>query len=355
MIKEKLILPIRDHVLALRDRIPALPGMRFAGECIRKYQWVGILLLIAALGLLAFETGKGPVRWREDIEHWKAIHLQEGDVDFAIFGSSRTQRAVDAQSVHDAMVESGKVEAGKTPVVYDFARSQRGLGHVYVMASELFRNRRVKRIAVEFNSTHNRYYHDLFYLKASVGDLAFNYHSEPHKGKVVRIRDAWKMYVERVSKRAEQMLRDESFPDLKDASKIPAVTTDCTGGPRETEPSVLIHFEEEWKNSFFDDGNDWDLDEENEIRNDFYVKKLIELARENDCEISFFFVAGRYSVKLSGNMLEKLERRYGVPFYQPSDETLREWFDENAFSDPSHMNAEVGAPLFSEWLVKTVL
>ena len=50
MIKEKVILPIRDHVLALRDRIPELPGLRFAGECIRKYQWVGIFLLIAALG-----------------------------------------------------------------------------------------------------------------------------------------------------------------------------------------------------------------------------------------------------------------------------------------------------------------
>ena len=307
------------------------------------------LILILGLGVLFTENSR--VRWFEDQCQWNTIHLQEGTIDLAIFGSSRSARAVHAIEIE----KSAAKFISPNLVVYDFSRTQRGLGHSYIMIKELLSNRRVSKLMVEFNSTHNRIYHDLMYLKSGVLDLAVEYQSEQHKPALTRAAFVLSSFIRRVAKRWEQLLLGKI--ELKPWGKVDVVkakSTDCVGPRNSIEPSVLLSAEKKQGDSWFSEGRTWNLEGPGEQRNDFYVKQIIKLATKYNTDLTFFHVVGRYTSLMSTEQLASFENRYQTKIIQPSEAELRIWFAQDAYNDPSHMTLK-GSQLFANWVTKEAL
>jgi hypothetical protein len=265
-------------------------------------------------------------------------------------GSSRTMRAAHA----DLISQAAQRASGRPWVVYDLSRAQLGMGHYHIMLEELLRTRNVKHLLVEFNSTdasRKRIYHDLFYLKASIGDLWEEISSEPHRSLFLRMADAWASFVKRVAKRWENYLRGTRLPPLTLEKIRKAENADCAGPRDHVEPSILIRTEEAAGDAWFEDGRIWDLDTDEQRRASVYVDKLIELAKERNVELTFFHAVGRYKDLLSPEMLVRFEERFGVRIIQPDTDTLRRWFvDDHSYNDPSHMTL-TGSKYFADWIV----
>jgi hypothetical protein len=292
-------------------------------------------------------TEAGPIRWAEDYCQWKAIHGQSGDVDLVVIGSSRAQQAANAALISEAAQEA----SGRPWIVYDLARAMRGMGHHHILVKDLLQARDVKRLLVEFNSTDAHVYHDLFYLKAGIGDLWEEISAESQRSLFMRVADAWGRFVKRVAKRWENYLQATRLPPLTLAKVRKAKNTDCVGQRDGVEPSVLLAAEARHGDAWFEHGREWNLDADEERRNSAYVDKLVKLAREHDVELTFFHAVGRYSTIMSQEMLARFEKRYGTRIIQPDTETLRRWFaNDDSYNDTSHMTL-TGSKYFTDWIV----
>ncbi len=293
-----------------------------------------------------YYTEQPTIRWNEDLCQYKTIHYQKGDVDLAIFGSSATMRSIHAPYITDEVHKS----YGKNAVVYDFSRAQRGMGHYYIIAKELLESRRVKRILVEYNNSHNNGRHALFYLKAGVSDLLTEIETNKHKNLIERSALFLNLYFARITKRWEMYFLDKIKPSKLPKKIKKAKTIDCNGHREGVEPFNLLQAEMRHSVNWLNKRRSWNLLEDREIRNTEYVKKLIQLAKEHNTEIVFFHAIKRYTSIMSDEMLEKFEEYFNAPIVQPDTVTIKKWFDDDrSYNDTSHMTA-VGSRYFAEWL-----
>jgi len=311
---------------------------------------LAVLIVFVAVLMFAFSYSQlGYVRWAEDSCHYSLIHSNDTTViDLAVFGSSRTMRAVHAPLL--ATEINLKVE--KPWTVYDLSRQQRGMGHNYVMIKELLENREVKTILIEYNISRQKKYHDLFYLKASLADLWFDYLSEQKIGRVKRLGLLARRLAERTSKRWEQALLTMKLKVEPEESKAkPGVSVDCNGYRNSIEPSVLEAAEEKNSEKYFTERFNWDFDSEREYRTSYYVNAIVVLAREYGVEPIFFHSVGRYTSVLDKKLLANFESRFGARILQPEDGDLKRWFAAKSYADTSHMSP-VGAAYFAKWLAQ---
>jgi hypothetical protein len=94
----------------------------------------------------------------------------------------------------------------------------------------------------------------------------------------------------------------------------------------------------------------WSLDDINEDRTNYYLRKTIALCRENNVTPVFFHAPGYLEAPLSEDTKREFLEKFGVPLLTPPTDVLARLYDSENFSDVSHMNRRGGRKIYSTWL-----
>lgn len=279
-----------------------------------------------------------------------------GPIDFAILGTSRSIRAIDEAVVAAAV----KDESGAAPLVENLAHPWQADGQNYRLLQDLFSRRPVRRaVLYEISRTQERrpfYYH---YLPAFPGavtfrDLLDDFASKPREPRLSRARDLLELLLRRVDLKLTQGLRDRGR-EAWGWTQVEGLRRGIRPPPeRESRPQRLMRREEEIEAAY--GGWDrapatrWPLDEINEDRSDFYLRKTVSLCREHQVPLVFFHAPGYLDPPLSEETRREFRERFGRPLLTPPREVLARLGVAGAFVDPNHMSPQGGRPIYSAWL-----
>lgn len=311
----------------------------------------GLIALLAIFVLwFVLVTDKPHVRYSGYICQYRAIYDYTGDVDIAVFGTSRMQEAANASFMAQSISKKSGVEK---PVIYDLSRSGWGHGHVTQFAKDILTERKVKFVLIEFKneetaSTHPRFGETVTWSRL-LTDMRY-------KINVGNIGDRWGKYNLNLGQARERIVKrffefTEAGPKYfnKPFARKSQTTADCS--PRlGTFPDPVGYAA--WKKKYADwetqPAQNWDIKTPYQKRANDYTRDIISQAREAGTTPIFIYVPRSHEPALSEALINDFESEFGEQLLQFDPASLKDSY-ARGFVNRSHMGP-AGQRIFADWL-----
>mgnify|MGYP003861049203 CR=1 FL=1 len=300
--------------------------------------------ILGLLGSYFYWSDLSEVRYRKYYNGMHGmIYGQQGVVDVALMGASRTQCMVGAREWGDALFG----ESAAQYVVYNLATSQRGKGFHYTVIRDLIEARKVARIIIDVNDTDKRaayYVHPWYYLVARHRDIVRSVLFDTGRPWHTRVREGARIFLKKHASIVEDFLLGSIYVAPSAARSAARTTDHLPANP--IRPINIARAMEGRQWSDLEAGFEWDLDAPLERRNTNFLEAIVKLAKQHRVKIDFLYVPKLMEPVLSSRMVAKLEARYGVRVLQPRNDQLRSLYPA-AFADSGHGSA-MGRQIFAE-------
>jgi len=277
------------------------------------------------------------------------IFTQQGKINLATIGSSRSMRAFQAENLREN-IESA---FGYTPVIFDLSRAYRDPGHMYVFAKDLFAQHEVDFLLVEYKETGPQTVHQFFDRTSTFSQIFESYNSQPSLGWLSGIQNIVSFLVDRSTQRFTKLIMGRMSRSCAIAKKeIKAKTTDPS--PPWFINSVLLKKQKErydanWKEK---ESHSIAIEDVAEERNNYYINKLVSLARDHNSEIFFYYIPPLYGKPLSQDFVDKFVFKFDAKLIQLSEKQLDRIYPEG-YTDSTHMGWG-GARMYMKELAKVL-
>jgi hypothetical protein len=322
----------------------------------RHRRWVVALPLLVLLyiGCRAFLATDNPQRRYATLpDAARVLFRSREPIDFVVVGTSRAMFAIDEA----AIAAAATVEAGAAPVVADLSHTERADGQIYRMLQDLFSRRSVRQaVLYEISRREDRvrYYHYYpnYCVTGTFRDLLEDFASKPREPRLSRVRDLLELIVWRLDKSLTLLLRGRNKnswgrPPVKrllgemDTARV----VDTPEGKEKKRLAIEAAYGS-WDKA---PASRWSLDDINEDRANYYLRKTIALCRERNVTPIFFHVPGYLEAPLSEDTKREFQEWFGFPLLAPPVDVLARLYDSKNFRDVSHLIPEAGA-VYSAWL-----
>jgi hypothetical protein len=308
------------------------------------------LIAFASLAIVwaCIELDSPSIRYLEYRHQCEMIYSapSQNSVDLAVAGSSRSMRAMNAELLSDLVFQ----EHGSKPEIIDISRSYRDLGHIYVFLSDLLQNADVDMLLVEYKESGQKRRHPNFHLTAGSKQIRQSFNSRPFDGYLLRVHEQVTAFSDRIVNRS-----------IKFISKNSVLSANCAkvGKPVKTrDPSKPWYAASELLKKLYSRNNedfilqpfyDFDLDDESESRNNFYAKKIVDLAKERGVKLRFYYIPPLYGRPLSDSFKDKFEAKFDSILLQlPLEQLIK--INPMGYTDATHMS-HIGSEAYMRYLV----
>ena len=296
--------------------------------------WRGAAVLLFGALVLSFVlwTDQPGVRYAEYPHQCRMIYAQDGVIDLAVIGSSRSMRAFQADLLADAVDE---VE-GFRPVIHDLSRAYRDPGHMLRFIEDATARKPIRMLLVEFKETGKQWRHPHFERNATLGDIAEAYGSRPSVDPVLRLQDVVRDLFDRLAFRATGWITGDHKKDCSDRAAVQAVTTDPSL-PWVIDAALIkkaeAKEEQAWSRKPL---YSIDLEAVEEERNLHYMARFANLAREHHIDLFYYYLPPLFGRPLSPDFVNAFEQRFQAPLLQ-LDEAALAPLNPLGFTDGTHM------------------
>lgn len=293
----------------------------------------GLLLLIVGTAVALVLWLQAPrTRYRSYPGHYAMIFAQQGDVDLAVLGSSRTQTLFDAFLLSDNLREY----FAREPVIYDLSKPWRGTGFQYVLTRDLLERRTVRHLLLEFKRNVDNV-HEHFHQLARLGDLAESTLVAQRKPLWLRVQLLLRLVTQKLSFYATVALAGPEAPQL------PSTTARATTADFSPSDPVSPQRLEQWRRRYaggWETRPDaaWSVTGDQEARTRHYINRIVALARAHGTQVTLFHLPKLYHPPLDAGFVGEVEREFGVPLLRLPRERLREVFPAG-YGDHAHANS----------------
>lgn len=313
--------------------MPAIKNLAFLLH--RQWRWCALVsVLVGVAGFIVF-TDTPRFRYEDYYYQCRMIYgvdSAKGDVDLAVMGSSRSMRAMQA----DTLARKVEERYGRSPTIYDLSRSYRDMGHMLTFVTDLLNEAKVNMLLVEYKETGNQWRHPYFERTATFAQIAESFSSRPSVPALGRIQEQVRLVLDRLTYRATQFLEGDIARDCAPSKRSKAVTTDPST-PWYVSSELLVSQREKH-------GQTWrseaamvvDIEAKEEERNTFYIRRMIDLARKHDTEIFFYYISTLYSPPLDPAFVARFEETFGAPLLYLLPDDLDRIYP-TGFTDATHM------------------
>lgn len=313
------------------------------------------IFLLAIICIILLRSDAPNYRYSTLPCQYNMIFQRSGPVDIVVVGSSRSLRGVSPM-----ILENAVPEMYASSVVINLARSWRGPGQIYRMLSDVFENHQVRH-AVLFEVTHNENrqyygYYKNYSVNSYLADIIQDFNSKPREPWLSRFRDSIDLFFERTDKSITQFLMGTyNLPPTN--GDMPVSRTDgCSKKDNELNKARLRKHEMFIDSRFGDwdnvPGRQWSLDALNEDRQAYYLHKTIELCREYNVSLIFYYVPRYLEKPITDELGKTFLEKFGFTLVSPSQNIMEMMFDDG-YTDPGHMG-EKGRNIYTNWLVTEV-
>lgn len=306
-----------------------------------------VILCGFAAGLLWLDTPEA--RYQEYPCQYRLTYAQEGPVEVAVFGNSRSMLAINAHDLRNSMAARGLVDPDA--VFYKFSRSWRAQEHQYIFIRDFLERHRVKLLLLEYNNNPGRRYHPRLQFQGRLTDLAEVSLIDTHRDVVIRLTQIFRWILERGTLRIELLLTGK-WKNLSESPVIPAVTTDCTNFIQKVRPEKNLSTRKKSEGKM-EKLVSWNLDSGDERVTTYYTQKIIDLAREQGARVRLFYVPAYLTGWMPPEFIAEVEEFFGVSFFSPPRDLVLTLNQPGYFRDPTHMLMK-GNRLYTEWLVSSM-
>jgi hypothetical protein len=316
------------------------------------------LLVLLGAGLRAYlATDEPRQRYAKLPEAAEVLFEQSGPIDVVAVGTSRAMVAVDEAVI----AAEAKLEPGAVPVVVDLSHTERADGQIYRMLCDLFARRPVRRAVlyeISRREDRARYYH--YYPNYAVTntfrDLFEDVASKPREPWLSRVRDLVELLLWRADKSLTLLLRNRNLdawgrpPVKRLLGEMDTARLLDTPEGKATRRKAVAAAHGSWEKA---PPSRWSLEDINEDRANYYLRKTIALCRERGVTPVFFNVPGYLEAPLSREVQRAFQEKFGYPLLAPPPALLARLYEDRNFRDVSHLTPEAGA-IYSAWLAKAL-
>lgn len=264
------------------------------------------------------------------------IFKQSGPVDVVFVGSSRAHASVVAKRLEPLLSD----QLRRPVVVYDLAKPGRGSDFDYLLLQEVFKRSPIKLVVIEYSATPQGNNHYFFIQSATwkmIFDAAFVY--ENWLGHLASlIREKLKMFMTIATNNS--LFR----PPARPASAVASLDFTTPRGP--TEHRLRGAIARGWVPT------ELHLGEPENIVQDAYIRKSIELAKTHGSKAVLLSIPGLYQKPLTPAQRMQLGSYFGVDVIGLDDNDLKH-FSVHDYSDDRHHGwraLDVYLPLLARWL-----
>lgn len=321
-----------------------------------KVVWVRVLsvfrlscvLFVSFLMCLGVIFTNGPnVRYLEYPHQCRQIFgLGESSVDLVVIGSSRSMRAMVADSLASIVFD----RYGSPAKVVDLSRSYRDMGHMAVMLEDLLSRSQPGMLLVEYKETGEQWRHPNFYRTASFNQIFESFLSRPHVPLLGRLQESIRLILDRLRDRLTKKIEGKANRECVPVNKIEAKTSDKSK-PWFVASELLSKQENKHHAEFSKKAyTTFDIESEEENRNNFYVKKVISMAEAKGVELYFYYIPPLYETSLSRDFISQFEAKFRTNLLQLSKESVQE-INPKGYTDATHMGID-GSRVYMEFLAE---
>lgn len=323
------------------------------------------LLATAVYAVAAFVcySDRPEIRYATLPCHHKNIYGFSGPMDVVILGSSRTMQGVSAEVMSEALAPS--TSESEKPIVLSLARSWKGTGQLYRMladASDALGPVR-RAIVIEFstlsyavNRTTNYYYgyYPNYAITVPTSDFLEDWHTKPREPAYSKARDVIGHFVDKIDKNLEQLLEGKlsRLSAYAADARLPAATRTCFSEDTPKKEGVLKAKRQQVvaKGKTLADlsPTSWRLDNINEDRQGYYIRRFVSYAKEHGITVVFMLVPGFMEPIADPKFTAAFDEKYGARLVSPPLALLEELYSDG-FQDLTHMNTK-GRERFTRWL-----
>lgn len=313
---------------------------------------VSISLLFLYYVFVYFQWTDSPeVRYRKYYRAmYDMIYNETGAISLAEIGSSRAQTMIGANELHKEIYGAGTNE-----VVYNLATSQRGKGFHYVVLRDLFEEREVSDVLLHFINTDARSdfeVHPWFYIVAKNSDVFESMFLRKHVPWYKKLTHGGAVFFKKHSSIIEDyMLGKLALAKAKD-KPVPAMTRDhLSANP--IRPNSLQVVMRKSIQDIIAAGENWNLSDPLEHRNNFYTNRILQLARKNGAKINFFYIPRLMEPTLAEETIFEIQNFFKVKIFAPSPKDLTEMFPA-AYADAGH-GSNQGRRIYAKFLARKLI
>jgi hypothetical protein len=309
------------------------------------------LLSLAAVALFYSVrfTSAPAYRYAEYHCQHDAIFNTTGPVDYVMVGGSRSLQGVGAPEFADFV----KATTGKDTIAIDLSRSWRGQGVNYVLLRDMVENHRVGTLVVEANLAQTAKYHERFYLMARFKDFMTSYRGQATNGFTSEA--AYQLLImakDRVMNRISKRINGTLKPAPALSPKRSIETKDCMSREELVNATALSSARKRFQQYYVGKTWQWDPAKKNELHNTIFYKKIVQMAKDNNVKVIFYYVHEAYYKKLDPGFAKEFEEQFGAPLLIPPGDFVEQL--EPLYADQTHMTAK-GRKLYTDWLANQVL
>jgi len=281
---------------------------------------------------LALWTDRPNVRYAEYPHQCRMIFVQEGVVDLAVIGSSRSMRVFQADLLADLVADIH----GFRPIIHDLSRAYRDPGHMLPFVKDAAKHHAIRTLLVEFKETGEQWRHPHFERNGTIVDIVTAYQSRPSVDPVLRLRDVVRDLLDRIVYRATSWLTDDLGKDCSDRPPVPTATTDPSK-PWVIDASLIKKIQQK-QDKPFDQKPLYrvDLEAAEEERNLHYMGRFSAFAKEQQIELFFYYIPPLFGRPLAPDVVRAFEERFDAPLLQLDAADLAT-LNPLGFTDGTHM------------------
>jgi hypothetical protein len=245
-------------------------------------------------------------------------------------GSSRLLTGFQAE-VADAQLRTHYPD--RDFVVLDVGRSWRGNGQLHRQVKDLLEVHTPQVLLLEYNSDNGRN-HGRFYEFAKTGDIFNDIKSRPSMPFPERLSLSMREFLRKnVFRLSERITNPDRFLHRDKPNDVK--TNDCSTTGRDKVQLNMSRADKfpDWETK----SRSWDVESPSEERNNYYIRKIVDLAASKDVTLAWVVVPTAFEGPLDPSVEAGFEARYGSPLYVTYDvDTLRDIISAG-YSNATHM------------------
>jgi len=270
----------------------------------------------------------------------KSIEAESRSFNTLFIGSSRTLDAVNVSLLED---QSSKL-------FIDFSRKWRSPGLSYVMAQDVLKRTKLNHIIYEINRTDpKRPIHYRWHSMSTYSLLTSELFNNTGEKAFKKLQQFSTSLARKLTEDLNAILSSKAYKFEQLSLSKPR--RDCSPKKSAVRLDLLAKRKNDnWKNKT----DAWHFDSIKEGRNNYYIKKLITLAKKHSTKVTFVYYNYSFSPPLDPQFVEKIEHHYGVNLLYIKSVPVLDDLYKNGFRDQTHMNS-YGQSIFAKWLLQQEL
>lgn len=309
--------------------------------------------VIVVVGLI-LQGERAAIRYADTACPYYLIYENEGPVDLLGIGGSRMLTAFDADHIGRVLSQRGQGEL----VVYNASHSHYVLEKELTIFRDFVENRRVRNAVIMLQPRENDVsvgrVNEEFAAIASIRDIPVTLRATSHESGMVTMRTGLDVLQHRLSPpdALESCLGQEKPRGIcRRWVTNDAPHRNCHAGDYRTKLDVLLanasRLQSENVNKF-----NWSLAAAEQKFTEVLVREFVRVARSNDVNLFFLFVARATQAVPEAAASEAFEAKFGVPLLIPPDEIVMK-IARMGTRDITHIY-EPGRDIYLPWLIDEI-